>query len=110
MEHLRSVCPKTVRMEINDFGTSPPVLFDVNNPTIQAAREALRRGFGKEAVFIRCGGSIPVVSTFAEQLGCPVILMGFGLDSDGPHGPNEHFSLDSFVKGTKAAAHMFSMI
>jgi len=110
MEHLRSVCPKTVRMEINDFGVSPPVLFDVNNPTIQAAREALHKGFGQEAVFIRCGGSIPVVSTFAEQLGCPVILMGFGLDSDGPHGPNEHFSLDSFVKGTKAAAHMFSMI
>ena len=110
VEHIRSVCPDTVRLEINEFGASPPVLFDVNNPMIRAAQEALRKGFGHETVFIRCGGSIPVVSTFVEQLGCPVILMGFGLDSDGPHSPNEHFSLDSFRRGTKAAAHLLRMI
>ncbi|MBP7052565.1 MAG: dipeptidase [Phycisphaerae bacterium] len=110
VEHIRSVCPNTVRIEVNDFGMSPPVLFDVKDPIIQAAQDAMRKGFGRETVFIRCGGSIPVVSTFAEHLGCPVILMGFGLDSDGPHGPNEHFSLDSFVKGTKSAAHMLRMI
>lgn len=110
VDHIKLVCPDTVRIEINDFGTSPPVLFDVNDPILRAAQEALRKGFGRETVFIRCGGSIPVVSTFAEHLGCPVILMGFGLDSDGPHGPNEHFSLDSFVKGTKSAAHMLRMI
>lgn len=110
VEHLRSVCPDTVRLEINEFGASPPVLFDVNNPTIRAAQEALRQGFGRETVFIRCGGSIPVVSTFVEQLGCPVVLMGFGLDSDGPHSPNEHFSLDSFRRGTKAAAHLLQTI
>jgi len=110
IKHVRSVCPDTVRIEINDFGTSPPVLFDVNDPILRAAQEALRKGFGRDTVFIRCGGSIPVVSTFAEHLGCPVILMGFGLDSDGPHGPNEHFSLDSFVKGVKSAAHMLRTI
>ena len=110
VEHIRSVCPDTVRLEINDFGASPPVLFDVHAPMIRAAQDALRKGFGHEPTFIRCGGSIPVVSTFAEHLGCPVVLMGFGLDSDGPHSPNEHFSLDSFVRGTKAAAHMLRMI
>jgi len=104
--HIRSVCPNTVRLEINEFGASPPVLFDVNNPMIRAAQEAIRKGFDRETVFIRCGGSIPVVSTFVEQWGCPVVLMGFGLDSDGPHGPNEHFSLDSFRRGTKAAAQL----
>lgn len=109
-DHIKSVCPDTVRIELNDFGMSPPVLFDVNDPILRAAQEALRKGFGRETVFIRCGGSIPVVSTFAEHLGCPVILMGFGLDSDGPHGPNEHFSLDSFVKGVKSAAHMLRTI
>jgi len=109
-EHIRSVCPDTVRLEISDFGASPPVLFDVNNPAIRAAQEALRQGFGHDTAFIRCGGSIPVVSTFVEQLGCPAILMGFGLDSDRPHGPNEHFSLDSFLRGTKAAAHLLHMI
>ena len=110
VEHIRNVCPDTVRLEINDFGASPPVLFDVNAPMIRAAQEALKKGFGHETTFIRCGGSIPVVSTFAEHLGCPVILMGFGLDSDGPHSPNEHFNLDSFRRGTKAAAYMLRMI
>ncbi len=109
-KHLRAVCPDTVRLEISEFAMSPPVLFDVNTPVIRAAQEALRKGFGREAAFIRCGGSIPVVSTFVEQLGCPVILMGFGLDSDRPHGPNEHFSLDSFLRGTKAAAHLLRTI
>ena len=110
IDHLKSVCPDTVRLEIADFATSPPVLFDVKDPTFQAAKEALRRGFGSDSVFIRCGGSIPVVSTFVEQLGCPVILMGFGLDSDAPHGPNEHFSLDSFIRGTKASVHLLRTI
>jgi acetylornithine deacetylase/succinyl-diaminopimelate desuccinylase-like protein len=110
VEHIRSVCPDTVRLEINEFGASPPVLFDVDNPTIRAAQDALQKGFGRETVFIRCGGSIPVVSTFVEQLGCPVVLMGFGLDSDGPHSPNERFSLDSFRRGTKAAAHLLRTI
>ncbi len=110
IEHLRAVCPDTVRLDIGDFATSPPVLFDVKNPTFQAAQEALRQGFGAEPVFIRCGGSIPVVSTFVEQLGCPVILMGFGLDSDAPHGPNEHFSLDSFIRGTKASVQLLRTI
>ncbi len=109
-EHIRAVCPDTVGLEIDEFGASPPVLFDVNNPAIRAAQEALRQGFGHETAFIRCGGSIPVVSTFVEQLGCPVLLMGFGLDSDRPHGPNEHFSLDSFLRGTKAATHLLRMI
>jgi acetylornithine deacetylase/succinyl-diaminopimelate desuccinylase-like protein len=109
-EHIRSVCPDTVRLELVQFGASPPVLFDVNNPMIRASQEALRRGFDHDAVFIRCGGSIPVVNTFVEQLGCPVILMGFGLDSDRPHGPNEHFSLDSFIRGTKAAAALLHTV
>ncbi len=109
-DHIRAVCPDTVRLEMADFMSSPPVLFDVNNPAIRAAQEALRKGFGRDTAFIRCGGSIPVVSTFVEQLRCPVILMGFGLDSDRPHGPNEHFSLDSFIRGTKSAACLLQMI
>ncbi len=76
---------------------------------IRAAQDALREGFDRETVFIRSGGSIPVVSTFVEQLGCPAVLMGFGLDSDGAHSPNEHFRVDSFRRGTKAAAHFLRL-
>ena len=110
VEHIRSACPDTVRLEISDFALSPPVAFDVNNRVFQSAREALHRGFGREAVFIRCGGSIPVVSAFVEQLGCPVVLMGFGLDSNRPHSSNEHFALSHFLRGTKAVAHLLGMI
>jgi len=109
-EHIRAICPDTVRLEMSGFMASPPVLFDVKNPYFRAAQEALRAGFGHEAAFIRAGGSIPVVSTFIEQLGCPVILMGFGLNSDRLHAPNEHFSLDSFVRGIKSAASLLHKI
>jgi acetylornithine deacetylase/succinyl-diaminopimelate desuccinylase-like protein len=111
-DYIRSLCPDTVRleMEMSGFMTSPPVLFDVHNPAIRAAQDALRKGFGHETAFIRCGGSIPVVSTFVAQFGCPVVLMGFGLDSDRPHSPNEHFSLDSFLRGCKSAAYLLQAL
>jgi acetylornithine deacetylase/succinyl-diaminopimelate desuccinylase-like protein len=104
--YLRSICPDTVTLELTDTGGGPPVVFDINTPVMHAAIEALHAGFGVEPVFIRTGGSIPVVRTFSEQWGCPVLLLGFGQDSDGAHSPNEHFSLDSFIKGIRASAHL----
>lgn len=108
LDHIRSICPSTVRLEISSGHSSPPVLFDVKDPAIRAAQKALRFGFGAEPVLIRCGGSIPVVNTFVEEWACPVLLMGFGLDSDGAHSPNERFKVDSFFKGGKASAHLLS--
>lgn len=110
VEHLRSVCPDTVRLEISEFAMSPPVLFNTDSPALHAAIDALQKGFDHEAVFIRTGGSIPVVSTFVEQLGCPVVLMGFGLDTNRPHSPNEHLRLADFLRGTKSAAHLLRTI
>jgi len=106
LRHVRSICPDTVCLSIAEAHASPPVLFDVNNPAMRAAQEALRLGFGAEPVFIRCGGSIPVVTTFVQELSCPVLLMGFGLDSDGAHSPNERFKVDSFIKGARTSAHL----
>lgn len=108
--HLKAICPPTMRLEISYFGMAPPVVFDVKTPVFQAAKEALKRGFGQDSVYIRCGGSIPVVNTFAQELGCPVVLMGLGLDSDGPHSPNECFHLDSFIRGAKASAYLLQMM
>jgi len=105
---LRDICPDTVTLNLTFTGGGPPVVFDVDTPTMQLARDALKRGFEHESVFIRTGGSIPVVSTFSEVWGCPVILMGLGLDSDGAHSPNEHFSLTSFVKGIKSSARLLN--
>ena len=76
-----------------------PVLVDRSIPAMQAAFRALRNEFGRQPVFIREGGSIPVVADFQEALGLDTVLMGFGLDSDAIHSPNEHFGLDRFSRG-----------
>jgi len=107
-DFLKAICPDTVTLDLTFTGGGPAVVFDVNTPAMQLAKAALKHGFEHEPVFIRTGGSIPVVSTFSDVWGCPVILMGLGLDSDGPHSPNEHFSLASFVKGIKASAELLS--
>ena len=86
------------------------MLIATATPELRVAMDARRHGFNAEPVFTRTGGSIPIVTTFAQQWGCPIILMGLGLDSDGPHSPNEHFSLDSFIKGIKASAHLLKTI
>lgn len=105
-DFLRRNCPDTVRFNIPEFAYGPPVCFDTQHPAFNAARAALRKGFGRDCVFTRCGGSIPVVSTFAQQWDCPILLMGLGQDNDAPHSPNERFKLDSFFKGIKASAHL----
>lgn len=104
--HMKSKCPAFARVQIEGpFSATPPVLFDVGNPAIQVAKDALKFGFGAEPVFIRCGGSIPVANTFWQELRKPVVLMGFGLDSDGAHSSNERFKIESFINGAKASAY-----
>lgn len=104
VKFLHAICPHHVRLEIRDVAGTNPVLVDATSAPVRKAAEALREAFGVEPVMIREGGSIPVVKTFWEALGAPVILMGFGLHSDGAHSPNEHFSLNNLVRGAKASA------
>jgi acetylornithine deacetylase/succinyl-diaminopimelate desuccinylase-like protein len=105
-EHIRASCPAFASVEIRGpFSATEAALFDVSDPAIQVAKGALKFGFGAEPVFIRCGGSIPVANTFWQELKKPVILMGFGLDSDGAHSSNERFKIESFVSGAKTSAY-----
>jgi len=110
LEHIRRVCPDNVEMEVIGPGWSEPVLFDTGHEVFKAAERALEAGFGKKPVYIREGGSIPVVSTFWKELGCPVLLMGFGEDTDGAHSPNERFKVDHFYKAIKTSAVLLSSI
>ena len=104
--HIKTKCPAFARVEIEGPSSgTPPVLFDVGNPAIQVAKDALKFGFGAEPVFIRCGGSIPVANTFWRELQKPVVLMGFGLDSDGAHSSNERFKIQSFINGARTSAY-----
>jgi acetylornithine deacetylase/succinyl-diaminopimelate desuccinylase-like protein len=78
-----------------------------DTPAIQAAVSALREVFGKEPVFIRGGGSIPIAGLFHVILGVPVVMMGFGLPDDNLHAPNEKYSLSQFYKGIRTVARFF---
>ena len=94
-------------MELIDFHGAPGVVVPLDSPYMAAARRAIETGFGRAPVFIREGGSIPVVATFREQLGVDTLLLGWGLDDDNTHSPNEKFSLADFHRGIKASAHLW---
>ena len=75
---------------------------------MDAAVEAMKKGFGKAPLFTREGGSIPVVSTFQSLLNAPTILLGFGLPDENIHSPDEHFSLDNFHKGILSISNYYN--
>jgi acetylornithine deacetylase/succinyl-diaminopimelate desuccinylase-like protein len=95
-EQIERLTPPTVRSSVRTFSAIKPALVDRNHPAVRAAAVAYKKGFGALPVFLRSGGSIPVVTTFQEVLGCPAVLMGFGLPDDHIHGPNEKFYLPNF--------------
>jgi acetylornithine deacetylase/succinyl-diaminopimelate desuccinylase-like protein len=80
------------------------------NRYIEAASEALKEVFGKETVFTRSGGSIPVVADFANVLKMPSVMMGLGLPDDNLHAPNEKFHLPNFYRGIEALCRFFEIL
>lgn len=104
---LRPMVPPGITMEIVDHHGAPGVVFSLDSPYMQAASEAIEHGFGNKPVFIREGGSIPIVNTFAQILDCDVLLLGWGLDDDNTHSPNEKFCLADFHRGIKASAALW---
>jgi acetylornithine deacetylase/succinyl-diaminopimelate desuccinylase-like protein len=105
---LRELCPPGIKMELVQFGGAPGVVVPLENPYVSAAAKAIEHGFGKAPVYIREGGSIPIVSDFRQQLGVDTLLLGWGLDDDNTHSPNEKFSLADFHRGIKASAALWS--
>jgi succinyl-diaminopimelate desuccinylase len=108
--HLRSICPPGITMELVDFHGTPGVVVPLDSPYVAAAQQAIEAGFGRRPVFMREGGSIPVVSTFRDLLGIDTLLLGWGLNDDNAHSPNEKFSLEDFWRGTKASAHLWDRL
>ncbi|WP_374712324.1 dipeptidase [Symbiobacterium terraclitae] len=100
--HLKANCPPGVKLEIRRMGGAPAAMTPIDHPAIRAAMQALSEAYGAEARFIRTGGSIPVVGTFGRVLGTPCVLMGFGLEEENFHAPNEHFHLENFDTGMRA--------
>src|SRR5439155_21093559 len=94
--YLKTLAPEGVRVIVTDLHSALPFLTEPEHPTLEAARRALVRVWPKPPVMIREGGSIPVMTTFQRTHGLPCVLMGFGLDDDQVHAPNEKFSLSSY--------------
>ena len=105
--HVQRVCPPGVTWELEAMHGAPAVLVEVKGSTaVEAAVRAIEAGFGTPPVFIREGGSIPVVGLFKQNLGVDTLLLGWGQNDDNLHGPNEKFSLADFHRGIKASAHL----
>ena len=107
-DYLVSLIPPYVDYEFHGPSGSNAVIFDTSTPIVQAGKEALQTAYGKEAVFIREGGSISVVKTMFEELHKPFLLIGFGTDQDGMHSPNERFAIENFIRGIKTSAVLLS--
>jgi acetylornithine deacetylase/succinyl-diaminopimelate desuccinylase-like protein len=107
-DHVRAVCPPGVTYEIIDHHGAPAVLVAVDTPGVHAAARAIEAGFGTKPVFMREGGSIPVVGLLKTHLGVDTLLLGWGQNDDNLHGPNEKFCLADFHRGIKASAHLFA--
>jgi acetylornithine deacetylase/succinyl-diaminopimelate desuccinylase-like protein len=106
-EWVRRHTPRGIRTEVRILSASPGLVVNPEHPAIQVAARAFSDVFGQPTVFIRSGGSIPVVGDFATHLGIPTILMGFGLPDDGLHSPNEKYKLENYYKGIMTIAHFF---
>ncbi len=101
---LEELCPPGIRWELIEMHGAPGVVVPLDSPYLKAAARAIEHGFGAAPVFIREGGSIPIVTAFREQLGVDTLLLGWGLDDDNAHAPNEKFSLADFHRGIQTSA------
>ncbi len=104
---LSGMIPTGVQCELIDLHGAQGAVVSLDSPFVNAAARAIERGFGRSPVFIREGGSIPIVNALKEQLGVDSLLLGWGLDDDNTHSPNEKFCLADFHRGIKSSAYLW---
>lgn len=106
-KHFKSIAPDSVRVEVRPHHGGDPVVVSTDSVEYQAAEKAMEATFGKKPIPTRGGGSIPIVALFNKVLKADAILMGFGLDSDAIHSPNEHYGLFNYYKGIETIPYFF---
>lgn len=104
-KHIKKLAPKHVTVKVANLHGGMPSMTSLDSKASVAAAKAMEKAFGKKTVFIREGGSIPIVTVFAKKLKAPVVLMGLGLNSENLHSPNEHFNLNHFHLGIVSSAN-----
>ena len=105
--HFESIAPESVKVEVKVLHGGQGYVCPIDLPEYQAAEKAYETVFNRKPVPVRSGGSIPIISTFEEILGIKSILMGFGLESDAIHSPNENYPLEQFYTGIEAIPHFY---
>jgi len=109
-KYVASLCPKGISLQVRLIHSGDPIVIGVDNPYIEAATAAMRDVFGKETVFIRSGGTIPIVGDFESSLKIPSVMMGFGLPDDNLHAPNEKFHIANFYRGIESLIRFFHRV
>jgi acetylornithine deacetylase/succinyl-diaminopimelate desuccinylase-like protein len=108
--HLHRTAPPTVRWSLEPGLMARHVVVDRNHPAVRAAAAACAAAFGTQTAFLRCGGTIPVVSMIQEVLKAPTVLMGFAPPGARIHAPNEHFHLPTFFKAVAASSRFLEEV
>ena len=98
-QHFISIAPKSVKVKIVAHHGGAPAVTPTDSKAFKAATKAFEEVWGKSPIPTRDGGSIPIVALFKKELGLDTVLMGFGLDTDALHSPNEHFGIKNFLIG-----------
>ncbi len=106
-KHFESIAPKSVKVKVTPHHGGEPVVTPTDSVAFKAASKAMETTFGKKPIPTRGGGSIPIVALFEKELGLKSVLMGFGLDSDLIHSPNEHYGIFNFIKGIETIPLFF---
>ncbi|MGH9531645.1 MAG: M20/M25/M40 family metallo-hydrolase, partial [Terriglobales bacterium] len=109
-KYAQSLVPRGIQLKIRKHSLGPASLIPTNNRYVKASTEAMKEVFGKETVYIRSGGSIPIVSDFDKHLGIPSVMMGFGLPDDNLHAPNEKFHIPNFYRGIESIIRFFQKL
>lgn len=107
VKHFESIAPEGVTVKVTPHHGGVPYVAPTDTPAYQAASDAMESAYGKKPVPVRSGGSIPIVALFEEKLGAKSILMGFGLNSDAIHSPNEHYGLFNYFIGIETIAKFY---
>lgn len=106
-EHFQAIAPKTVKVNVSFHHGGEPVVVSIDSIAYKAAEKAYEKTFGRKPIPKREGGSIPIVAMFKKELGLDSLLMGFGLDSDAIHSPNEHYSIFNYLKGIETIPYFY---
>jgi acetylornithine deacetylase/succinyl-diaminopimelate desuccinylase-like protein len=109
-EYVQTIAPKGCTVEVRLIHSGDPFVVSTDNPFVGAATKAMHAVFGKETVFVRGGGSIPVIGDFVNVLHTPTLIMGFGLPDDNLHAPNEKFNLSNFYRGIESIVRWLELL